>query len=653
MSSLCNPTGLAVLAASDGAAGLGSTTVATAGASAGVTGISTAQAGLNATAAATGVTAVGYAATELVIGDGTGASSGALGLPTPSLAPGFTPSQTYERIPSSSNPPSSTAFTTWSNPSTPQYGAPSNYTFAFDWFVSWAGPWTRWTEDGGIGIRIRCKDGSSAGGSAPTDDTRGAKPGADKAGRMTFTFPTGGTACSGTKRGGFDHVEIVNWPVSRVLGAYYPPGHPDRPAGVEAGEGTLLRRISCIDADGVITNLTQEWTGNIAHGGRYELPALTCPTGSAVSAFGSDWTPAVPGSDSSTVVPDTSTPAWVRDLPGSYPECLSAGADCRLHLYRLDTGAATTCGVAAIDCPDWYVDPARSSNYGCGLGPYQVDLSFCSVFRDPGRVLPNGTVAPNGTSTSSPWPTLELSTQVVARAIGRLADRYGTDACAALGEAVRPRVPATSVPDAVLVCEHLGISTALQWILRVSPDHLAPLVEALVESTDGQPITILEPDCNQLATDGRCLDEDGTESEPEPQPDPSGSGVRPPPNCLDDVGRQQLIESMDEEAHHMATHYGAWGARFQAIASKYGLNVKTGAWNLHSMPHAGPHPWNYHNWVLERMQEADDLAQQFPAAEQAGVFLSEFQRAVVDVVKADPTVVRTAYWKCRDYYRWR
>jgi HNH/ENDO VII superfamily nuclease len=73
---------------------------------------------------------------------------------------------------------------------------------------------------------------------------------------------------------------------------------------------------------------------------------------------------------------------------------------------------------------------------------------------------------------------------------------------------------------------------------------------------------------------------------------------------------------MDQESHHMTTHYGAWGERFRAIASAYGLNVKSGAWNLHSMPHAGPHPWNYHICVLERMQDADELAQQARPARQ-------------------------------------
>lgn len=71
------------------------------------------------------------------------------------------------------------------------------------------------------------------------------------------------------------------------------------------------------------------------------------------------------------------------------------------------------------------------------------------------------------------------------------------------------------------------------------------------------------------------------------------------------------------------------------------------------MAHAGPHPWNYHNWVLQRMRAADVVAQQHPVEEQSTVFLAEFQREVVDVVLEDPTVVRAAYWKCRDYYRWR
>ncbi len=496
-------------------------------------------------------------------------------------------------------------------------------------------------------LTIACR--SSTGGNLPSRYFRESpEVPAKKAGSGVFVFKTtcdGGVAWIG-------RVEPTS-PGNSPNIYYYPPGSPSRsdanPTQSQGPAGTLLRKLSCRDSSGKVTEVGRGAMYELIPGKTLPLLAASCPAGSSPVSFSSWWIPA-DGSPAQVLTPSTKTPDWVANLPRDYPKC--ATATCEVALFQTEEAGLRSCGFAASDCPDWYVAAARSS-YVCKWGSYEVALHYCSVYRDPGTVLPNAHIGSDGSSSYEQWPPLELGTQVVARLIGRLADRYGADACAALGEAVRQRVPATSVPDAVLVCEHLGISTALQWILRVSPDHLAPLVEALVESADGQPITILEPDCIQLSADGRCLDEEGPESEPEPQPDPSGSGVRPPPNCLDDVGRQQLIDSMDREDHHMATHYGLWGAKFQMIASKYGLNVKTGAWNLRSMPHAGPHPWNYHNWVIERMQEADDYAQQFPTEQRTIVFLAEFQREVVDVVLEDPTVVRAAYWKCRDYYKWR
>lgn len=392
---------------------------------------------------------------------------------------------------------------------------------------------------------------------------------------------------------------------------------------------------------------------NVAGSARVPMPALTCPEGMVATEFGADWVTSDAEAGAQAIIPSTETEPWVRDIPNNYPRCLTE--TCWLQLHQVNTGDSTTsCGSGAINCLDWYVSPARASDYECRWGPYEVDLSYCAVFRDPGNLLPNATVSPGGKLDREEWPALDLTSGVAERAIERTRVRYGSNACAALGEAVRSKIDQVSVPDMVLVCGTQGMATGLNFAYRSWPSTgTAPLIVALIETADGDPVTILEPECNHLSLDGRCLDEEGPESEPDPEPDPSGAGVRPPPNCLDAVGRQQLIDSMDEEAHHMATHYGTWGATFQGIVSKYGLNVKTGAWNLHSMPHAGPHPWNYHNWVLQRMQAADRIAQQFPAAEQSAVFLAEFQRDVTEVVLQDPTVVRAAYWKCRDYYKWR
>ena len=110
---------------------------------------------------------------------------------------------------------------------------------------------------------------------------------------------------------------------------------------------------------------------------------------------------------------------------------------------------------------------------------------------------------------------------------------------------------------------------------------------------------------------------------------------------------------MPDEFHHMATWYGEWAAQFQQIADKCGLSVRhtARAWSVFEMPHKGPHPWNYHNWVYEQMQDADGVAQSTPEDLRTQTFIAEFRQRVVDVVLDDPTVVRAAYWACRDKWR--
>jgi hypothetical protein len=454
---------------------------------------------------------------------------------------------------------------------------------------------------------------------------------------------------------GVDYVSIdgvedypMDTPKAPRFSYWYPEGHPSRPSDVNAGDGQIRQRLSCVGANGAISTRTQSTAANLTASTALDVPELTCPDGSVIASFGADWVPGTSGVPEQTIVPQTTTAEWAQEIPGKWPACMTE--ECFLQLW--DAHANESCGELAVGCLDWYVSATRAADYECRWGPYEVDLSFCSVFRDPGSVQPNATVTPGGQLTRVDWPTLNLTSGVAERAIERARTRYTEDACAALGEAVRPRVEQVSVPDMVLVCMAQGIAPGLNFALRSWPSTgPSPLVTALVETADGDPITILEPECNHLALDGRCLDEEGPETEPEPEP--AGSGVRPPPNCLDGAARQQLIDSMDVEVHHMATHYGEIGKTFQQIADKYQLDVKTGAWNMHAIPHAGPHPWNYHNWVLQRMRAADLVAQAFPEDEQADVFLAEFERNVVDVVKEDPTVVRAAYWKCRDYYRWR
>lgn len=67
-------------------------------------------------------------------------------------------------------------------------------------------------------------------------------------------------------------------------------------------------------------------------------------------------------------------------------------------------------------------------------------------------------------------------------------------------------------------------------------------------------------------------------------------------------------------------------------------------WNLVRIPHRGPHPAGYHQWVLDNMLEADRVANGNVVE-----FKRLFTAWVVDVVKNDPSIVRHSYWNCEKY----
>jgi len=499
----------------------------------------------------------------------------------------------------------------------------------------------------GFGLLRACR--SASGGTLPSAYFRNV-PTIYFTGSGTFSFTS-------TCEGGLAWIKApTSYGSTGTSISYYPPGSPNRtapnPIVSEVATGTYIRTVQCQDSTGKIQSVSHGAILDASPGAVFPLPEVACPTGTSPVGFSSRWVPA-DGSASQVITPSTPYPDWALNIRRDFPDC--AGGQCIVELFRSTSGTDVSCGYAATSCPDWYISPTRATDYTCRWGPYEVELHYCSIFRDPGFLLPNSFPGADGGSVYRAWPPLDLTTAVAQRAAGRIVARYGEGACAAVGEAVRSALAQVSIPDMVLVCRAQGLATGMDFALRSWPaSGPGPLVDALVETADGDPITVLEPECNHLSSDGRCLDDEGIESEPEAQPDPAGSGVRPPPNCLDDTARQQLINSMRWEDHHMATHFGVWGERFQRIFDAYGLNGKTGAWNLHNMKHAGPHPWNYHNWVMQRVQAAHEYAQTFPTLEeQREAFLDEFEREIVDVVLQDPTVVRAAYWKCRDDYRWR
>jgi hypothetical protein len=71
-------------------------------------------------------------------------------------------------------------------------------------------------------------------------------------------------------------------------------------------------------------------------------------------------------------------------------------------------------------------------------------------------------------------------------------------------------------------------------------------------------------------------------------------------NDLTDVGKRPI------ENHHFATNKNkTFTGIFEEITEKYGLDVDD-AWNIEPISHQGRHPNDYHEWVLERMNDIGD-----------------------------------------------
>ena len=216
-------------------------------------------------------------------------------------------------------------------------------------------------------------------------------------------------------------------------------------------------------------------------------------------------------------------------------------------------------------------------------------------------------------------------------------------ACLALGEKSRTHSMRSSVPDSTLVCMSKGAKAAVNFIGKLggSREAVDTLIGAIEDPFPADP----QPDCDQLAHDGTCLDEGSpNENEPAPEPDPGGAGIAPPPNCMDDDTAQVLIDSMPTQYHHLASYFNKWREAFEVVTSRYGLSLEdtARAWNVVQIPHRGPHPVEYHRWVLQNMYLADQVADG-----DAIRFKQLFQEWVADRVIADPTLTRLAYWKCR------
>jgi len=161
-----------------------------------------------------------------------------------------------------------------------------------------------------------------------------------------------------------------------------PVGAPDRYEPPEGGlDGQVTVTTHCTLPDSTI----QDWVNVIAASGgnSIEVPASACPAGVLTGQDVNYLPGGGSGGGSGVKIGGYEAPEWVQDMPTEYPECM--GSVCEVTLWRVfNDSPALYCGVAAVGCPEWWSDTAKSSHFECRYSTHVVDLAYCSSMRNPG-----------------------------------------------------------------------------------------------------------------------------------------------------------------------------------------------------------------------------------------------------------------------------
>ncbi len=123
----------------------------------------------------------------------------------------------------------------------------------------------------------------------------------------------------------------------------------------------------------------------------------------------------------------------------------------------------------------------------------------------------------------------------------------------------------------------------------------------------------------------------------------TGLGAAPIPLVTGKRLRQlrRFVMNLAPQTHHVLSnkHRSRWTPLFREITDDYDLSLD-GSWNKIEIPHRGRHPNEYHEWVHERIQAIDRIAQG-----DRDTFLRLFDEEVVQVVQDTPEMLRREYWR--------
>ena len=109
---------------------------------------------------------------------------------------------------------------------------------------------------------------------------------------------------------------------------------------------------------------------------------------------------------------------------------------------------------------------------------------------------------------------------------------------------------------------------------------------------------------------------------------------------------KRIVESTAKpnQIHHYATNKSdTYVNQFEDITRKYGLDLD-GNWNKELLPHQGRHPNIYHEYILDLMEQIDQIAQG-----DTDVFLQLYEELVKDTIRNNPAMLYSEYWIKAEY----
>ena len=95
-----------------------------------------------------------------------------------------------------------------------------------------------------------------------------------------------------------------------------------------------------------------------------------------------------------------------------------------------------------------------------------------------------------------------------------------------------------------------------------------------------------------------------------------------------------------KQMHHYSTNKSkTYTQAFKDITDKYGLDLDDD-WNKELLPHQDRHPNEYHEFVLDEVRNIDNIANG-----NREIFLELYESDVKSVIRANPNMLYSSYWK--------